>query len=486
MKNKLDQKVAPLYQAMKKYIADEALAFHTPGHKQGKGVVKAFGDMMGKESLLMDVSLMSELDDLHDPQTYIKEAQALAADLYKADSSYFVINGTTCAIQAMILATLNKGDKILIPRNSHSSVIGGVISAGADPIYLKPETDEDLGIAMAVSLSTIEVALKEYPDVKAVLIVNPTYYGVTADVEKIAELVHSNGKILLVDEAHGPHLIFSNKLPISAIEAGADIVAQSTHKILSALTQSSMLHCRHENIDVERLQNILSLLQSTSPNYLLLASLDLARQQMATEGKNLLERAITLSNNLRKEINNIAGLSCFGLEKKDDIAMFGLDYTKITVCFKELGLTGAEAEKILRYDYKIQAELADVYNVLFIISIGDDDKSVQILLESLVDMANKFKEKKRLEFKVNLPSIPKKVILPQAAFYAVKNIINFSEAAGSICGEKITFYPPGIPIICPGEEITQEIIEYCSDLAKKGYKVVGPKDCTLEKIRVVK
>lgn len=316
MGKKLDQKIAPLYEAMKEYIADGALAFHTPGHKQGKGATKIFSDMMKQDSLLMDVSLMSELDDLHDPQTYIKEAQQLAADLYKADSSYFVINGTTCAIQAMILATLNKGDKILIPRNSHSSVIGGIILAGADPIYLKPEIDEDLGIAMAVSTENIETALKEYSDVKAVLIVNPTYYGVTADVKKIAELVHNSGKILLVDEAHGPHLIFSDKLPISAIEAGADIVAQSTHKILSALTQSSMLHCRHENIDLPRLQNVLSLLQSTSPNYLLLASLDLARQQMATEGKKLLARAISLSNKLRKDVNDIEGLSCFGIEKK--------------------------------------------------------------------------------------------------------------------------------------------------------------------------
>lgn len=205
----LTQKIAPIYQALKNYIKDQALAFHTPGHKQGQGASTALKKMMSSESLLMDVSLMAELDDLHEPQSYIKDAQALAAQLYQADSSYFVINGTTCAIQAMILASVGRNDKILIPRNAHSSVIGGIILAGAQPIYLEPETDEMLGIAMAVSPETIEEALLKEPDAKAVLIVNPTYYGVVADIKKIAKIVHSHNKILLVDEAHGPHLIFN-------------------------------------------------------------------------------------------------------------------------------------------------------------------------------------------------------------------------------------------------------------------------------------
>lgn len=479
----LTQKIAPIYQALKNYIKDQALAFHTPGHKQGQGASTALKKMMSSESLLMDVSLMAELDDLHEPQSYIKDAQALAAQLYQADSSYFVINGTTCAIQAMILASVGRNDKILIPRNAHSSVIGGIILAGAQPIYLEPETDEMLGIAMAVSPETIEEALLKEPDAKAVLIVNPTYYGVVADIKKIAKIVHSHNKILLVDEAHGPHLIFNEKLPISALEAGADIVAQSTHKILAAMTQCSMLHCRHDNIDVVKLEKVLSLLQSTSPNYLLLASLDLARQQMATSGKELLDKVITLSCNLRQAINQIEGLSCFGREKEN---IYDLDCTKITVSFKGLGLTGLQAEQILRNDYKIQAELADAYNVLFIITIGDDEASVHTLLGALRAMAVKFQNTVNHDLEIKLPQIPPQVIFPQAAFYASKKSLAFKDAIGAVCGETITFYPPGIPIICQGEEITIDIYEYCQKMVQAGYKVVGPVDCKLEQIRVVK
>ncbi|WIW71926.1 aminotransferase class I/II-fold pyridoxal phosphate-dependent enzyme [Anaerosinus gibii] len=473
---------------MKRYVEDGAVGFHTPGHKQGKGMDAEFFDLVTPLGLKTEVSLMEELDDLHEPAMCIKEAQDLAAELYNADSSYFVINGTTGAIHAMIMAAVNPGDKIIIPRNAHRSVIGGVILSGAEPIFVLPEVDIELGIAMAVSPEQIEQAIKEHPDAKAVLVVYPTYYGVASDIEKIASIVHKNKMLLLVDEAHGPHLKFSNYLPIQAIDAGADIVAQSTHKILGAMTQCSMLHARHHRIDVQKLKTMISLVQSTSPNYLLLASLDVARRQMAVEGKALLKRAVDLSIWLRNEINKIEGLYCFGEEKLGAQGAYALDITKLTVTVKGLYMTGAEAEKILRCKYKIQVELSDLYNILFILSYADGQREAETLLVALRKLAEEVKQNSTPINALACVIYPYKILTkqsPRQALFAVKREMQFHESAGCICGEMITFYPPGIPLICPGEVITQELIDYCKMMQQSGLKVVGPNDASLTTIQVV-
>lgn len=473
---------------MKRYVEDGAVGFHTPGHKQGKGMDAEFFDLVTPLGLKTEVSLMEELDDLHEPAMCIKEAQDLAAELYNADSSYFVINGTTGAIHAMIMAAVNPGDKIIIPRNAHRSVIGGVILNGAEPIFVLPEVDIELGIAMAVSPEQIEQAIKEHPDAKAVLVVYPTYYGVASDIEKIASIVHKNKMLLLVDEAHGPHLKFSNYLPIQAIDAGADIVAQSTHKILGAMTQCSMLHARHHRIDVQKLKTMISLVQSTSPNYLLLASLDVARRQMAVEGKALLKRAVDLSIWLRNEINKIEGLYCFGEEKLGAQGAYALDITKLTVTVKGLYMTGAEAEKILRCKYKIQVELSDLYNILFILSYADGQREAETLLMALRKLAEEVKQNSTPINALACVIYPYKILTkqsPRQALFAVKREMQFHESAGCICGEMITFYPPGIPLICPGEVITQELIDYCKMMQQSGLKVVGPNDASLTTIQVV-
>ena len=482
------QEQTPLLAAMRNYIADGAVAFHTPGHKQGKGIHESLKDMITDTGFAMEVSLMEELDDLHEPQTCLKAAQDLAAALYGADSSYFVINGTTGAIQAMILAVVRDGEKLIVPRNAHRSVLGGITLSGAVPVFMQPEIDEELGIAMAVTPKTVEAAIVENPEAKAVLIINPTYYGVTADIQRIAQIVHAHGMVLIVDEAHGPHLKFSDALPVQAMDAGADIVAQSTHKILGAMTQCSMLHARHDRIDVMRLRMVLSLLQSTSPNYLLMASLDVARMQMATEGEKLVGKAVRLANWVRNEINQIEGLYCFGEEKLHRDGAYGLDVTKLTVTVKELGLTGAEAEHILRYTYKIQSELSDIYNVLFIISYADGQREAEILVDALRSLANNHRhalhtaKQKRMVY----PAVPKMVMTPREALFAAKEIVDFKTAAGKVSAEAITFYPPGIPMICPGEEMSQDVISYCLMMQQIGLKVVGPDDCSLEKIKIIR
>ena len=303
--------MAPIIEAMRKYSADGVTPFHTPGHKQGRGAHELLRELLTAEGLRQDVSLMEELDDLHEPHACIKAAQTLAARLWHADDCLFMVNGTTSAVQAMIFGTLTAGDLVMVPRNAHRSVIAGLILSGATPIFLPVEFDAELNLPLNVSVTTIERAIKKFPQAKAVLPVSPNYYGVAADLSRIAEMVHAAGMLLLIDEAHGAHLQFSDELPTSAMDSGADLAAQSTHKILGSLTQTSMLMIRRGNVDVERVKRAASLLQTTSPNQLLLASLDVARLQMETDGRTLIQSAVELSKVLRAGIKKIHGLKTF-------------------------------------------------------------------------------------------------------------------------------------------------------------------------------
>ena len=487
---RLKQTDTPLLAAMEHYVQDGVIPFHTPGHKQGKGMHPTLEKLIGKEALALDLALIEELDDFYEPYGCIKDAQDLAAQLYGADHSFFVINGTTGGIYAMILATAGPGQKIIVPRNAHRSIIGGIILSGAIPIFMQPEIDRELGMAMGVTPETVAAAVAKNPDAKAVLIINPTYYGVATDLKKIVNIVHAHDMVVLVDEAHGPHLKFSQRLPLQALDAGADICAQSSHKIIGALTQASLVHCREGRIRVPYLKAMLQLTQSSSPNYIMLASLDVARMQMAVEGEQLIEKSIDLANWARQNINEIPGLYCFGAEKIGNPGIFDLDPTKVTVTVKNIGLTGAQAEKILRHEYKVQAELSDIYNLLFMITLGDSEYEVQILISALADLA--LKHAKPLEHvgeqnwvNTHYPATAHGIVSPREALFGSTLMMSFDDSAGMICAEIVTFYPPGIPILCPGERITQELIDYCRRLQQSGMHISGPEDCTLKTIKVV-
>lgn len=481
----------PLLTAMTHYVDSGTIPFHTPGHKQGKGMHPRLEHILGRETLALDLALMPELDDLHEPHGCIKAAQDLAAELYGADHSFFGVNGTTGGIYAMILTIAGPRDKIIVPRNAHRSIIGGIILSGAVPVFMNPEVDIDLGIAMGVTPETVEKALRQNPDAKGVLIINPTYYGVATDLKRIVEIVHTYDIPVVVDEAHGPHLRFSSRLPLQALDAGADICAQSTHKIVGAMTQCSMVHCREGRINVPRLRSMLQLVQSTSPNYILMASLDVARMQLATEGRELVARAVELSDWVRWEINDIPGLYCFGTERVGNPGVYSLDPTKITVTVKGLGLRGAEAERILRQRYKVQVELSDMYNVLFLITLGDGEKEARTLVEALRDMAlnhggqRDFSALEEIYNSITYPEVPEQVLSPRQALFGNTCKVPFREAAGKICAEIITFYPPGIPLLCPGERISEDVIEYCERLQEAGLHISGPEDYTLKTVKVV-
>ncbi|MBQ6975559.1 MAG: aminotransferase class I/II-fold pyridoxal phosphate-dependent enzyme, partial [Selenomonadaceae bacterium] len=368
----------PIVDAMKKYSADGALAFHTPGHKQGRGAHELLKNLVTAEGLRQEVSLMEELDDLHSPRTCIKAAEKLAAELWHADDALFIVNGTSGAIQAMILSTLKPNDLVFVPRNSHRAVTAGLILSGAIPIFLPIDFSAELKIPLNLTVDTIRRAIKKFPQAKALILTSPNYYGVAADVKQIAEILHENKMLLLVDEAHGAHLQFCEELPISAMDAGADISAQSTHKLLGSMTQTSMLMVRKKFVDAEKVRRAASLLQTTSPNYLLLASLDIARLQMFEGGREKILRALELSKILRAEIKKFPALKTF-----DAVKNFELDLTKVTVNVEGLGLTGIDAEKILRHKFKIQCELSDTANLLFIISYADDEFTISKLINAL-------------------------------------------------------------------------------------------------------
>ena len=478
---------APIAEAMKAYAADGARAYHTPGHKQGLGAHPLLKALVTEEGLREEVSLMEELDDLHEPTMCIKEAQEMAAALYGADQAFFMINGTTGAIHTILMGALAPGDTVLVPRNAHRSVIGGIILAGARPIFLQPEIDERLGIAMGLTEETVARAIALHPEAKALVCVYPTYYGVTYGLEAIAKLVHAHGMLLLVDEAHGPHLRFSDDLPPQAIDCGADMAAQSTHKILGAMTQASMLLTSGPRVSRERVREAASLLQSTSPNQLLLASLDIARLQMAEDGRETVGNAVRLAEKLRCAINEIDGLWSFGPEYTDYPGATGLDTTKITVQVTDLGLSGVEAESILRHEYKVQCELSDARNLLFILSYADGEEQADYLLEALQGLARDHRRATVAASAVaaGLPAVPAQGMTPREAFFAPKGSVPFGEAEGRIAAEQVMFYPPGIPILCPGDIIDAASLHYIRAMQSLGLKVVGPRDASLTELQVV-
>ncbi|SFA88731.1 aminotransferase class I/II-fold pyridoxal phosphate-dependent enzyme [Clostridium frigidicarnis] len=484
---KLNQNETPLFDALMEYVNRETIPFHVPGHKKGQGIDEEFKSFIGENPFKIDVTVFKLVDSLHHPTGAIKKAQELAADAYGSDAAFFSIHGTSGAIQAMIMSVVKSGEKIIIPRNVHKSVTAGIILSGASPVYMQPELDKKLGIAHSVTPETVKDTLKEHPDAKAVLIINPTYYGVATDIKTIADIVHEYDIPLIVDEAHGPHLKFNDKLPVSAIEAGADICAQSTHKIISALTQSSLLQVKSKYIDVARVQQVLNLLQTTSPSYILMASLDCARRQIALNGKELLDKAIELSTYARCEINKIPGFYCFGEEIIGNPGVHALDPTKITITCRDLGITGYDLDMILSNKYHIQFELSDLYNVLAVGSFGDTKENIDTLLNALKEISSEYmgKSNKKPDF-LDIPDIPEQKMIPRDAFNSVKESLTLRESIGHISGEFLLAYPPGIPVLCPGEIISNSIIDYVEDLKSVGLYVQGTEDPKVEYIKVVK
>ena len=480
MKDKISM---PLIEAMLQYKSEDVYPLHTPGHKGGRGMQRLLRQELGA-SVQMDVSLMSELDDIHEPETYIKEAQELAAQTYGSDACFWAVNGTSQAIHAMLLTALNPGEKLLLPRNAHRSVAGGLVLGGIEAVYLQPEYQPEFGIQMQVTVQQIEAALAQDSKIKAVLLTSPNYYGVAADVQAIADCCHAHNAVLLVDEAHGPHLGFSELLPPSALQCGADACAQSTHKILGAMTQCSMLHVQGARLDLQRAADVMSVLTTTSPNYLLMASLDAARAQVQAYGGEMAAAAVQAAAKLRRLCASYSGLrvldtaDCGGLQ---------LDTTKVTVNFAAWGYTGVEVGELFR-EVRVAVELVDAYNVLFLVTYADVTTDYDEALARIAAVLDKMQAQKRAPLQLAAAAkVPQtQAILPlRDVFYRAKKAVPLAQAAGKICGEQVSFYPPGIPVLLPGELVTEEIIAYCRAQKELGLPVSGPADSSLQTIRII-
>lgn len=479
----LNQNRAPLFEAVRRHIDQGVTQFHVPGHKKGQGLPELM-EYVGLRTMQMDLNGMQDLDYVNHPTGPLLEAQQLMAEIYGADRSYLLVNGTTSGVQAMILASCQPGDKIIVPRNAHRSTIGGIILSDAIPIYIQPEINSDLGIAMGISLASIEKAISQHPDTRAIFLINPTYYGYTSDLPAIVELAHRHGIAVLVDEAHGSHLHFHPELPMSAMEAGADISAVSLHKTGGALTQSSVLLYRSDLIKHETLEAVLNLSYTSSASYLLMCSLDLARKQLATSGRELMDRILSLTRYAREAINELGGLYAFGPECTGTPGSVAFDETKLGINVCRLGMSGYQMESVLRRDHNLQIELSDLNNILAIVSLGHGESDVKKLVEALsqVSLSRSFKESRRCP---KITHCPEMVVPPRTAFYSPCRNVSLQDAAGEIAAEMIMAYPPGIPILCMGERITPDIVDYIKWLKNEQCELQGTADPALEHIRVL-
>ena len=479
----LDQNQAPIYEALVKLRKKRIVPFDVPGHKRGRGNPELV-ELLGEKCVGIDVNSMKPLDNLGHPISIIRDAEELAADAFGASHAFLMIGGTTSSVQTMILSTCKAGDKIILPRNVHKSAINALVLCGAIPIYIEMSVDPKIGIALGLENDRVAQAIKDHSDAKAILINNPTYYGICSDLKGLTEMAHESGMMVLVDEAHGAHLHFTDKLPISAMDAGADMAAVSMHKSGGSLTQSSLLLIG-EQMNPEYVRQIINLTQSTSASYLLMASLDISRRNLALRGKESFEKVIELSEYARREINAIGGYYAYSKELIDGVSVCDFDVTKLSVYTQGIGLTGIEVYDLLRDEYDIQIEFGDIGNILAYISIGDRIQDIERLVGALADI-------KRLYSRDGKDLIageyiqPKLVLSPQEAFYSERKSLTLDESVGQVCGEFVMCYPPGIPILAPGERVTREIVDYIQFAKERGCSLQGTEDPEVNHINVIK
>ena len=476
------QRSAPVYEALERFRKQRVVPFDVPGHKRGRGnpeLVK----LLGERCVGLDVNSMKPLDNLCHPVSVIYEAEQLAADAFGAAHAYFMVGGTTSAVQSMVLTACKAGDKIILPRNVHRSVINALVLCGAEPVYVNPEVEEHIGIALGMEISQVEDAILKHPDATAVLVNNPTYYGICSDLRSIVRLAHEHGMMALVDEAHGTHLYFNESLPVSAMEAGADMAAVSMHKSGGSLTQSSLL-LLGEGVNTRYVEQIINLTQTTSASYLLLSSLDISRRNLALRGNESFEKVKNMAEYAREEINFIGGYYAYGKDLVNGGSIYDYDVTKLSVYTRDIGLTGIEVYDLLRDEYDIQIEFGDIGNIRAYISIGDRIQDIERLVGALEDIKRLYsKPTSKLHNAEYITPIV--AATPQKAFYSEKELIPIRETAGRICGEFVMCYPPGIPILSPGEMVTKEIIDYILFAKEKGCSMQGPEDGSLERLNVL-
>ena len=481
-KRKSDQSRAPILEALQTFRQMRVVPFDVPGHKRGRGNPE-LTSFLGEQCVGIDVNSMKPLDNLCHPVSVISDAEELAAEAFGAAYAFLMVGGTTSSVQSMVLSTCKRGDKIILPRNVHRSVINALVLCGAIPVYVNPEVDHHLGISLGMRREQVAKAIHENPDAVAVLVNNPTYYGVCSDLKAIVKMAHEAGMYCLADEAHGTHFYFGENMPISAMAAGADMAAVSMHKSGGSLTQSSFLLIGPD-MNPGYVRQIINLTQTTSGSYLLMSSLDISRRNLALRGKEVFRNVVALAEYAREEINAIGGYYAFGSEIINGDSVFNFDATKLSVHTRDVGLAGIEVYDILRDEYDIQIEFGEIGNILAYLSIGDRPSEVERLVSALAEIRRRYqKDSTGLMNQEYLA--PEVVKSPQEAFYASKKSVPLSESVGCVCSEFVMCYPPGIPILAPGELITPAILDYIEYAKEKGCSMTGPEDPDILNLNVL-
>ncbi len=478
----LSQVNAPIYEALRKFRKMRIVPFDVPGHKRGRGNME-LTEFLGEDCMNVDVNSMKPLDNLCHPVSVIKDAEELAAQAFGAANAFFMVGGTTSAVQSMIMYACKGGDKIIMPRNVHRSAINALILCDAVPVYVNPDVNKKLGIALGMSVAQVEQAIKENPDAKAILVNNPTYYGICSDLKKITELAHAHGMLVLADEAHGTHFYFGENFPVSAMAAGADLASASMHKSGGSLTQSSFL-LMSERINSDYMRQIVNLTQTTSASYLLLSSLDISRKRLALSGREIFAETVEMAEYARAEINSIGGYYAYSKELVNGDSVYDFDVSKLSVYTLPIGLAGIEVYDLLRDEYDIQIEFGDIGNILAYISVGDRKRDIERLISALSEIKRRFGKSGTgmLTQEYINPIVSES---PRRAFYAEKRSLPLDEAVGHVCSEFVMCYPPGIPILAPGELITHEIIEYIKYAKEKGCSMTGTEDINIERLNII-
>ena len=482
MKN-LSQENAPIYEALERFRRMRIVPFDVPGHKHGRGN-KELVELLGERCVSIDVNSMKPLDNLCHPVSVIKDAEQLAAEAFHASHAFLMVGGTTSSVQAMVLSCCKKGDKIILPRNVHRSVINALVLCGAIPIYVNPDVEHSLGISLGMKVSQVELAIQKHPDAVAVFVNNPTYYGICSDLRSIVKKAHAHGMKVLVDEAHGTHFYFGENLPVSAMEAGADMASVSMHKSGGSLTQSSFLLVG-PSMHAGYVRQIINLTQTTSGSYLLtVQSGYFQKKSGAARRENLLQRVAALADYAREEINQIGGYYAFSKELINGDSIYDFDTTKLSIHTLEIGLAGIEVYDILRDEYDIQIEFGDIGNILAYLSIGDRIQEIERLVSALAEVKRRYQKDKTGMLSQEYIE-PEVIMSPQDSFYAEKEAVPIRESEGRICSEFVMCYPPGIPILAPGEKITKDVIEYILYAKEKGCSMTGPEDAAIEYLNVL-
>jgi len=478
----VDQQRAPIYEALERFRRARVVPFDVPGHKRGRGNPE-LRDFLGERCVSIDVSAMKPLDNLCHPISVIREAEELAAAAFGAHQAFFMVGGTTSSVQAMVLTACKRGDKIILPRNVHRSVLNALVLCGAEAVYVNPAVDPELGISLGMPMEEVRRAIAANPDACAILVNNPTYYGICSNLRAIVELAHAHNMLVLADEAHGTHLYFGDDLPVPAMAAGADMASVSMHKSGGSLTQSSFLLVS-DTVSTGYVRQIINLTQTTSPSYLLMSSLDISRRNLALRGREVFNGVLDLAKYARGEIAALDGYRAYGKELINGDSVYDFDLTKLSVNTLGIGLAGIEVYDILRDEYDIQIEFGDLGNILAYLSIGDRHQDLERLVGALGEIRRRYRRpgtglltQEYIE--------PEVVHSLQDAFYAKDEALPIEETLGRVSGEFVMCYPPGIPILAPGERVTEAVLRYIAYAKEKGCSMTGPEDPDIRFLNVI-